>query len=304
MFTLKQMQVLEKVAQTGSLNGAAIALGYGMPTISHHLRSLEQECQSKLIERSSRGTRLTLAGEVVLREAKVMLARAESLEKQLAKLREADSISLRIGTFASIGSKLVPYTMRELAAQYRVRVELTEAETSEILQQLADGNIDVGLVCDYDSDPLQLDSTKVHAVELFSEPFQVLVGAGTALAQKREVDFAELLEEPWIMSRVPDEVSDRVLIRACAQYGATPRRLVATDDLGMIHALVSSGQGISLTTRAAFEGYNGVRLLPVKQRLGNRRVWFVRNKQESAAAALSCETLMSDFVKQRKFQQL
>ena len=66
MIQPQQLRVLLAVRDNGSLTSAAEALGYGVPTIAHHLGSLERHLKVQLVERDRRGARLTPLGAMLV----------------------------------------------------------------------------------------------------------------------------------------------------------------------------------------------------------------------------------------------
>lgn len=70
MMNLQQFRVLQAVREVGSLNRAAEVLGHGVPTVTHHLRTLESHLRVQLVERARIGARLTPLGESFLRRSR------------------------------------------------------------------------------------------------------------------------------------------------------------------------------------------------------------------------------------------
>ena len=130
MIALQQLRILLAIREHGSLSQAARALHYGLPTVAHHLDALEAGLQVRLVDRSTRGARLTPLGEVLATEAEQILARVSQVDRLVAAYRDAGLMTLIVGTFPSIGSRLLPHAIRELQASLLVGVELVEGETS------------------------------------------------------------------------------------------------------------------------------------------------------------------------------
>ncbi|WP_371502754.1 LysR family transcriptional regulator [Kitasatospora sp. NBC_00374] len=275
MIQPQQLRVLLAVRDSGSLSRAAETLGYGVPTISHHLGALERHFGVKLVERDRRGTRLTPLGTAFATEAEQILERIEQAERLVTAHRDAGLATLRVGTFASIGSRLLPAAIRELRGRARVQVEVVEAEPIEIVRLLRGGEVHAGLIYDFADDPAFV-SPDLELTVLLDEPYQVLVARHSALARLPELDFSELADVDWVSSRDEGEASDRVLRRVCRSVGFDPRVLMRTDDLNMIHGLVAEGLGATLTTAVAVDTRFPVELRATVQELGMRRTSFVR----------------------------
>ena len=275
MIQPQQLTVLVAIREHGSLSGAARALGYGVPTIAHHLTALERHLKVRLVDRDRRGARLTPLGAVLVTEAEEILARLDLAEQLVVTQRDRGLATIRIGTFASIGSQLLPRAVRLLRERAPVQVEVVEAEPTEVVQLLQAGELSAGLIYDSADDPA-FAGPELAIDVLLEEQYEILVASNSPFAACAEIDLADLAEADWICSRDHTETSDRVLRRACHLVGIEPRVLMRTDDLSMIHGLVAEGLGCTLTTRAALDTRFAVQARPTVQDLGLRRTSFVK----------------------------
>ncbi|WP_166985434.1 LysR family transcriptional regulator [Canibacter zhoujuaniae] len=296
MLTLQQLRVLIAVSEAKSLSGAAHDLGYGLPTIMHHIEALEAELGTELVNRTPRGTTVTAAGEIMLREAISILARLNSATQQIRKLTENGRATMTIGLYPSLGAQLIPKLIVELEKLRELQIEIIEGEPSEVLAMLEDGTINLGLIYEFDADPLPINRSRFFIDELINEPFMVAVGECHPLAEATEIDFAEIRDVPWIMSRSDTEASDRVLRHVCSTQGYSPTALVRTDDITMIHGLVRAGLAFALSTEASFGALEGVRMLPAKQSLGQRRTSVIHNRIETFEAIKPAVRLLKEIV--------
>lgn len=274
MLNLQQFRVLLAIREGGSLTRAAEALRYGVPTVTHHLRTLEAHLEVRLVDRTRGGARLTPLGEAFAEEVEAVLARIDRAERSIVERRDAGLSILRIGTFASLGSRLLPAAISALQRLSPVRVEVIEAEPNEVVRMLLADEVHAGLIYDASSEPA-FAGPDLALQPLLSEPYRVMLAADSPWAARDELDFAELAEVLWVCSRNGDEASDRVLRRVTQALGGEVRELMRTDDLYMIHGLVEEGLGFALTTEAAVDADFDVVTRPAKQDLGERRVSFV-----------------------------
>ena len=293
MWTLQQLRIVRAIRDHGSLTQTAAALGYGTPTVTHHLGLLERHLGAPLVVRSRRGVELTPLGELVADEASVLLERLDRLEQAVHDASSAGVTVLRVGTFASIGSKLLPRAIRALQERANVRVEVVEAEPHECAELLARGEIHAGLIYDYSEDPA-FTSSSLSLQPLLREPYLVCVSATGPWASAAEIDFAELGDVQWVCARHEDASPGRALQRACRMVGQQPVELIRTDDLIMIHALVAEGLGMSVQTASATLPQLGVRLVPAVQPLGFRQVHFALPREGSVPAAALLGSLLTD----------
>lgn len=295
--TLQQLRVLTAVRDHGSLSSAARELGYGVPTIAHHLAALERQLRVELVERDRRGARLTPLGLVLVAEADEILARLNQAERLVTTQRDQGMAMIRVGTFASIGSQLLPRAIRLLRERVAVQVEVVEAEPTAVVELLHAGELHAGLIYDSADDPA-FAASDVHSTLLVDEPYEVLVAADSPFAAVDEIDLADLADAEWVCARDENEASDRVLRRACHAAGFEPQVLMRTDDLGMIHGLVAEGLGCTLTTHAAVDDRFDVVARPTRQQLGARRTSFVRRRRAVPRAVQALHGILVDLVRE------
>src|SRR3954466_12456159 len=112
MLDVRRMKVLREVAARGSFSAAAEALSFTQSAISQQVAALERETGTKLVERGTRGIRLTQAGEVVVKHADAVLSRLSCAEEELQALAGLRGGKLSLSTFQSAGGTLVPRRVR------------------------------------------------------------------------------------------------------------------------------------------------------------------------------------------------
>jgi DNA-binding transcriptional LysR family regulator len=294
----QQLRVLLAVRDNGSLTSAAEALGYGVPTIAHHLGSLERHLKVQLVERDRRGARLTPLGAMLVAEAEHILARLEQAERLVTTQRDLGLATIRVGTFASVGSQLLPRAIRLVRERMQVQVEVVEAEPTDIVELLEAGEIHAGLIYDSADDPA-FASHDLESTVLLEEHYRVLLARDSAYAALPEIDFTTLVDADWICSRDESETSNRVLRRTCRSLGFEPKVLMRTDDLNMIHGLVTEGLGCTLTTQTSVDTRFAVELRPAVQELGVRRTSFVRRGNAVPRAVDELHHILLDILHQR-----
>lgn len=281
--SLQQFRVLLAVREHGSLTKAADALQYGVPTLTHHLQGLEAHLGAKLIESDRTGTRLTPIGAFFADQITPVLRSIDRAEQDVADVRDAGLTTLRIGTFASLGSRLLPEAISALQARSAVRIEVVEAEPTDVVRMLRANEVHAGLIFDTSDEPAFIAPDLVLET-LLSEPYQVMISRHSDWAARERLDFTDLHDVAWIRSRSDDEASDRVLRRVYQTTGHPVRELIRTDDLYMIHGLVQEGLGLALTTVAMTDTDFDVTLRPTVQDLGERRVSFARRNDARSPA--------------------
>ena len=141
--TLRQMQYIIAIADTGKFGDAARSVNVSQPSLSAQLAEMEAGLGVELVERSRRGAILTPAGEELVRRARSILRDVEDL-KAVAKLGRTElSGRLRLGVLPTIGPYLLPLATGPLRARYPdLRLSVREERTVDLDEHLQAGLFD------------------------------------------------------------------------------------------------------------------------------------------------------------------
>ena len=144
---LRHLIALKAVADRGSFGRAAESLGYTQSAVSQQIATLERIVGSKLLERPGgpKPVTLTEPGQLLLRHADAITARLQAAQADLEAFNAGDAGRLRIGTYQSVGAKILPTLLSGFRAQWpKVEFGLTESTDDEELLELVErGELDV-----------------------------------------------------------------------------------------------------------------------------------------------------------------
>ncbi|MCG8153822.1 LysR family transcriptional regulator, partial [Pimelobacter simplex] len=248
MIDLRRLEALVAVHRTGSVSGAAAALHYGQPTISHHLRRLEAETGAVLLQRVGRGVRLTPEGERLARRGEEVLGLLARAEAELAATTSLQSGRVRLAAFPSGAATLVPGAIALLAERHPgIRLDLVEAEPPEAHELLRAGEIDLALTFAY---PDQPEPEQITVVPVVDDPLYLVTRADAAPGPA--VDLADYAASGWIAGC---ERCRRELLSLCAEAGFTPSIAFASDDYVAVQSLVATGLGVTVLPGLALRAH-------------------------------------------------
>lgn len=281
---LRHLIALKTIAGTGTFGRAAERLGYTQSAISQQIATLERIVGQRLIERPGgpRPVSLTEAGELLLRHADAIAARLQAAQADLAALDAGDAGPLRIGTYQSVGARVLPELLREFSADWpHVEITLQEsADDRDLLALVERGDLDLSFVV------LPLDPGPFESVELFRDPYVVVVPAGSPLADReRPPSLRDLVEHPLISyrtCRTTQRVEDRL-----RHLGREPNIVFRSDDNGTVQGLVKAGVGIAIVPRLAVDATDAaVRVVDLGERVPPRLLGIAwhRDRHRTRAA--------------------
>ncbi len=237
------------MAATGSFSAAARELGCTQPAVSQQMKALEASAGTTLLIRTGREMRLTQAGEALVRHASGILAGLTAAEEEVAAIAGLRAGRVRLVSFPSGSSTLVPGALAALrAAHPGTRVSLVEAEPPRSVEMLREGDCDIALAFRYGTSGTEWDDLVVRP--LLTDRLIGLVPEGHRLSHSAAVGIAELAEESWIAGCPRCR---RQLVEVCEASGFTPRIDFATDDYPAVVGLVGAGLGVAVLPELAIE---------------------------------------------------
>ncbi|MBX2862056.1 MAG: LysR family transcriptional regulator [Leptolyngbyaceae cyanobacterium MAG.088] len=144
---ISQLKVLVTIGQCGSFSDAAIQLEMSQSAVSRAIASLENELNVPLLVRGRLGAKLTTVGERVVAHAQQILDLRESIEYEVNLEKALYNSRLRIASFRSAATHLLPSKIAEFQRIYpRVDVSLDEFDPAGVEQALRSGGADLGLL--------------------------------------------------------------------------------------------------------------------------------------------------------------
>ena len=150
MLDVDRLRVFREVANSGSFSAAARTLSFTQPGVSHHIKQLERELGVALLERSSRGIRLTPPGRALLEHAEALLARLDDAERDVIEIAKQGGGKLRLVAFPTAAATVVPLAVARFRKQLPgVQLRLAEADPPASLPRLAAGDWDLALAYEY-----------------------------------------------------------------------------------------------------------------------------------------------------------
>lgn len=196
MAEIRQLRYFLAVAERGSVSQAALDLHLSQSALSEALRKLEVELGVELLLRSSRGVTTTVAGEVLVTEARETIARFDSALEATRGAAEGQTGRLRVGFEAAGAGRLSTQSRARFLARFpHVRVEPRRFEWGGEVAALREGECDVAFVW------LPADLTGLRSELVAREPRFAGLATGHRLAERAELSVNELTDEPIMWTR-------------------------------------------------------------------------------------------------------
>ncbi|OBK60461.1 hypothetical protein A5656_12790 [Mycobacterium gordonae] len=264
---LRLLRYFVTVAEERHFGRAAERLHIAQPPLSQQIQKLERQLGAELIDRSRRPIELTDAGRALFDEAQLALTHAERAFAAARRTATGQLGQLRIGALQAAVDGVLPYVMRAHRRQFPdVRLELSELNSVEQVEQLISHRIDVALLRG------PVDEPSLTIQPLIDDPLAAVVCEDHALADQQRIEPALLAHEPMILwTRAAAATTYGDVIELFRMYEIEPPIVDEVPRIQTILALVASGAGIALLPTSFVNlGRTGVRFVPLEGQLPHR----------------------------------
>jgi len=190
----RHLETFCRIAGSKSFSKAADDLFLTQPTVSGHILALEHSLSLRLFDRTSRGVRLTKAGEVFLKYASKILSFRKDLLNALSEFSEGIRGDLSLGASTIPGEYLLPKLMGDFKREHaHLTISLKIADTKEIVQYVLQDSVEYGII------GAKLDHPSLHYEKYDEDEIIAVATSDHPLTRKKRVNLEELLKEPWII---------------------------------------------------------------------------------------------------------
>jgi len=273
---LRHLAALEAVATEGTFGRAAEKLGYTQSAVSQQIATLERIVGERLVERPGgpRPVTLTEAGRILLRHAESIVARLQAAQADLAALSSGEAGSLHVGTFQSVGVKVLPEVMRRFRAAWPdVQIELLESHLDgELCDGVERGDLDLSFV------QLPIENPALESLELLRDDYVLVTSLDSPLAGgRRPPSLREIAEQPLIGYRTCR--TTEIVVDQLRTTGVEPHFVFRSNENGVVQGLAATGVGVALVPRLAVDEYDEtVRVVQIGAKIAPRIVGIVRHR--------------------------
>lgn len=279
---LRHLAALQALATEGTFGRAAEKLGYTQSAVSQQIATLERIVGERLVDRPGgpRPVSLTEAGRVLVGHAESIVARLQAAQADLAALSSGEAGSLKIGTFQSVGAKVLPEVMRRFVTAWPdVDVELLESpDDNDLSAAVERGELDLAFV------QFPIANPALEQIELLRDDYVLLARPDSPLAGDKKPSMREVAAAPLIGARTCR--SAQMVLDQFRAAGYEPRYVFRSDENDVIQGMAAAGIGVALVPRLAVDDKDtSVRIVELGAKLAPRIVGIVRHRDRYHSAA-------------------
>ena len=241
---LLQIASFVEVARRRSVSRAAEALFVTQPALTARIQGLERDLGAELFIRTSRGMKLTEAGEAFLPYAVRALGSLTDGRMQVNALERGGAGRLAIGAAPAVSTYVLPSLLKRFAQSHpRVSVSVRTGHSEEMLDLVLREQVDVGLV-------RALHHRDIVSTPLYEDRLILVVAPGHRFAEEGRIRLEEIADEQLILfdrTSSYHELTNALFRRA----GVAPGGVMELDNIDAAKKMVELGLGVALLPRTA-----------------------------------------------------
>lgn len=281
-----------------SFSKAAKAVYLSQPTVSSHIKDLEDHFDCKLIDRMGREVVPTQAGSLLYGYAAKMVDLKRQTENAMADFQGKIKGRLTVGGSTIPAGYIFPSLLGRFRERYpEVVVTLVQGDTEAIIRDTLDGNVELGIV-GAKARESRLSQEKIVDDEMF-----LIVPLGHAWAKRRHVSLDELATAPFIM-REHGSGTRKSIDLAFERHGYSSGALNVVAEMGSTEAVrqgIKAGVGISILSGCAVAedlAAGSLNKIKIKGMSFKRAFYLTLHKQRTRSPL--CQTFISFVIGKRE----
>lgn len=232
-----QMRAFHAVASQGSYTKAALSLHVTQPTLSDHVKALEERYGVKLFKRQGRGVALTSLGHALLDITRRKFSLEAEAEQLLSMAKGMMSGRLRV---AADGPYLVVPLLGAFCRRYPgINISMNFGNTEQVLQDLLELRADIAVFADFDNDD------RLYAFPYRVEKLVVFVNKEHSWSRRHSIKLEDLTDQRLIV-REQGSVTRSVFDQALRQKAVQPERLLEIGSREGVREAVAAGLGVGV----------------------------------------------------------
>ena len=171
----------------------AALLNMSQPNVSLHIKNLEKDFQTTLIERSPKSLKITPTGDLLYDRAKQIIMIYEQTKQEILEHHQLIKGELKIGASFTIGEYILPSLLIKLQTDFpELEIHVVIGNTEEIVELVRLLEVDIGLI------EGQTNDKNISVKAFMKDELFIVASPNHPLAQKEKVTISELQNQIWV----------------------------------------------------------------------------------------------------------
>jgi DNA-binding transcriptional LysR family regulator len=235
---LRQLEILQAIAETGSFTACGRKLNVSQSAISRQILLLEEELGEPLFLRVGRQVRMTAAAESLVQLGQRVFQDVRETVGGITDRTSELRGTLRLSGGMTVCLYVFPLLLKHLRRLHRnLDVRLTVATAGRSLQEIRGGRVDAGLLT------LPVAESDLVTVPVLREEMMLITTPTHPLGRRRRVLPQDLAKQPFVLFEV-GSATRRLIDHFFATENIEPTIVMDTENVEIIKAMVKTGMGI------------------------------------------------------------
>lgn len=243
-----QLKALVKVAEQGSIRGAARTLHLSQSALTKALRELEADLGVELLARSYKGVEFTPAGKVLLSRARLALSTLDKARDEIRWMSGGAGIQVTMGVTPSIAATALPCVLNEFyREQPDAALTLVEGMLTNVLPGLMEGRIDFAIAA-VESDQMPYEIVFEPLARILVEPAARI---GHPLLNANS--WAQMADARWVLNLATGSLAQQLVTWLEGQHITLSRQVVKCDSPTLMTEMMRRTDLVGFGPRILFE---------------------------------------------------
>lgn len=235
------------LVEVNNFTKASEILHISQPSVSLHIKNLEQEFHTTLFIRSPKSVQITPTGEILYKRAKQIMAIAEAAQEDILAYHHSIQGTLIIGASFTIGENILPSILSKLQQQFpQLELQVIIGNTEEIIQFTKLLQVDIGLI-----------EGQAFDHELIIQPFMqdelfIVSASNHPLVEQPSITISQLQRQKWV-AREAGSGTRNYLDHLFRTNGLQVHSLLTISSNQGVKESVIEGLGLSLLSGSVIE---------------------------------------------------
>ncbi|MEQ5836544.1 LysR substrate-binding domain-containing protein [Marinobacter sp. NFXS9] len=237
--TVKQLRAFLAVAQALSFAQACERLHLSQSALSLSIKALEESLGGALFSRTTRNVRLTPEGEALLPLARRLMADWDNARDEIRQRFELELGRVTVAAMPSFAGNLLPGILKDFRARYpKISATIQDVINEDVIDLVQIGQVELGVAFEPPA------ASRLTFTPLYVDRFVAVVPSDSPLANRSDMAWDHLLQEPFIALQRPSAVR-YMLEETLAERGQSLPVELESHQLSTVGRMVSAGLGVS-----------------------------------------------------------
>lgn len=249
---LLDLELFAEVVEVGSITHGARRVHLALPSASARIRAMEKAVGAPLLERGRRGVTPTPAGHLLLRHARTVLQQMDRMRGDLIQYADGLVATIRLLVNTATAATFLPGDLIPfLAARPDIDIDLEERPSHQIVQAVAEGRADMGIVAG------TVSLGRLQHIPLRADHLVVAVPPDHVLADRDHITYGECLGHPFVGLGEGSALQEHLEGHALP-LGHRPNYRVRLPTVEAVCQTVAAGVGIAVLPEIAVQRWQSV----------------------------------------------